>query len=75
MDFKEQLAITLVDKAAIGALLFLAGVLASRALERFKSQQARDRPVATPQSTAVRVLLATLSTISEGQCCLGTNPG
>lgn len=58
MDFKEQLAITLVDKAAIGALLFLAGVLASRALERFKSQQALDNEFRKQRATARLQLLS-----------------
>lgn len=45
MTFCEQLTITLVDKAAIGALLLGAGFWLNRLLERFKSdlQTARDR--------------------------------
>jgi hypothetical protein len=45
MTFKEQLIITVVDKAAIGALLLIAGFWLNRVLERFKSDvaAARDR--------------------------------
>jgi|SRR5882724_2495470 len=40
MTFREQLLITLVDKAVIGALVVLAGYLLNRALEKFKSERA-----------------------------------
>jgi hypothetical protein len=45
MTFKEQLIITVVDKAAIGALLLIGGFWLNRVLERFKSElaAARDR--------------------------------
>ena len=42
MTFKEQLVITLLDKAAIGALLLLAGFGLNRFLERFKADRARE---------------------------------
>lgn len=42
MTFYEQLTITLVDKAAIGALLLLAGFGLNRLLERFKADRARE---------------------------------
>jgi hypothetical protein len=40
MTFKEQLIITVVDKAAIGALMLIAGFWLNRVLERFKSHLA-----------------------------------
>jgi hypothetical protein len=42
MTFKEQLIITIVDKAAIGALLLIAGFWLNRFLERFKADRARE---------------------------------
>ena len=42
MTFNEQLVITLIDKAAIGALLLIAGFWLNRILERFKSERARE---------------------------------
>jgi hypothetical protein len=42
MTFHEQLIITIIDKAAIGLLLFLAGVLANRLLEKLKSRYALE---------------------------------
>ena len=57
MDFKEQLVITLVDKAAIGALLLLAGVFASRALERLKSRQALETELSKQRASARLQLL------------------
>jgi len=42
MTFREQLAITLIDKAAIGALVLFAGFWLNRALEKFKANQARE---------------------------------
>jgi hypothetical protein len=42
MTFYEQLMITLIDKAAIGALLLLAGFLLNRFLETFKADRARE---------------------------------
>jgi hypothetical protein len=42
MTFNEQLIITIVDKAAIGALLLIAGFWLNRFLERFKADHARE---------------------------------
>ena len=42
MTFQEQLIITLVDKAAIGALLLVAAFGLNRLLERFKAAKARE---------------------------------
>lgn len=40
MQFREQLLITVVDKAVIGAIVLFAGYVLSRGLERFKSERA-----------------------------------
>jgi hypothetical protein len=42
MTFKEQLTITLIDKAAIGVLILVAAYWVNRALERFKADQTRQ---------------------------------
>ena len=42
MTFNEQLTITLIDKALIGALVLIAGFWLNRILERFKSDRARE---------------------------------
>lgn len=41
LSFRQQLAITMIDKAAIGLLLLLAGLAFNRMLEGFKSEQAK----------------------------------
>ena len=42
MTFKEQLIITIVDKAAIGALVLIVAFGLNRVLERFKADRARE---------------------------------
>jgi hypothetical protein len=42
MTFRQQLAITIVDKLAIAALILFAGFWLNRLLERFKAERARE---------------------------------
>src|SRR5437879_461411 len=42
MTFKEQLIVTVVDKAAIGGLLLFGGFWLNRLLEGFKAERSRD---------------------------------
>ena len=42
MNFREELIITIVDKAAIGGLVLIAGFWLNRFLERFKADRARE---------------------------------
>jgi hypothetical protein len=42
MNFREQLVITIIDKAAIGALLLIAAFGLNRLIERFKAAMARE---------------------------------
>lgn len=57
MTFNQQLEITLIDKAAIGALLLIAGYWLNRVLERFKSDLRRvedESKVAAQQRVELR---------------------
>ena len=43
MSFQEELIVTIVDKAAIGFLILIAGFFVNRALESFKSEKELKR--------------------------------
>jgi len=79
MNFREHIIVTLLDKALIRGLIAIAGFWLNRGIERYKSRRAleneleklrdqKENPI--PGITVIAVLLASLSSASDGQCCL-----
>ena len=65
MTFKEQLIITIVDKAVIGAVIIIAAHWLAKALERFKSERALANEFAKQRVAKIAEIWTALCTLQE----------
>ena len=65
MTFKEQLIITIVDKAVIGSVIIIAAHWLAKALERFKSERALANEFAKQRVAKIGEIWTALYTLQE----------